>query len=122
MSASSVVSKVNMLRLYRSIRKHHRAHLPPQLRELGDETLRNEWKQHKSADAKFVTVFKNEWESYLAQLRAQQFEQQQATQQRVFGRYLQPDEVAKMTDEQKQTLLRLHNAAVDEAASHQRKR
>jgi hypothetical protein len=95
-----------MLRLYRNILKHHRTHLPPQLRRLGNETVRHEWKQHKSADAAFVKVFEREWTQYLTLLQ-----QQQQQRRMSIGRDLDATQRAAMNDEQRDALRQLEEAA-----------
>lgn len=100
-----------MLRLYRAIRKHHRQHLPEQLRQLGDETLRHEWKQHKAADAAFVRTFHREWEQYLHVMRVQA---QTAAAAGSLGRDLDQAQVAQLNDEQRAQLLQLREAAMQQ--------
>lgn len=51
------IPRHEMIRLYRQIFHAHRSFLPPHLRFLGNEYVRNEWQQHKNADAKFVVKF-----------------------------------------------------------------
>jgi hypothetical protein len=107
--------KTTILRLYRNILKHHRAHLPVQLRRLGNETLRHEWKQHKNADAPFVKLFQREWENYLAILQQQQLEQQQ--QSSSIGRDLDASQAASLNDEQRDSLRQLRDAATVKSAN-----
>lgn len=51
------IPRREMIRLYRQIFHAHRTYLPPHLRYLGNEYVRNEWQQHKNADTKFVVKF-----------------------------------------------------------------
>lgn len=106
--------KETILRLYRSILKHHRTYLPPQLRRLGNETVRHEWKQHKSADAAFVKVFEREWTQYLTLLQQQQQQQQQGVTRQsasIIGRDLNAAQRAALNDEQRDSLKQLEEAA-----------
>lgn len=108
MSASSS-SKHVMLKLYRDILKHHRRHLPAQMRELGDSTVRHEWKQHVSADAAFVAQFHREWDRYLHMMRVQA---SLAGASGKFGEDLKDDQVRLLNDEQRAQLMQLRQAAL----------
>ena len=52
------VSKVRVL--YKSILRLHRG-LPVELRALGDQYVKDEFKRHKDCDEKFVPEFLKEW-------------------------------------------------------------
>jgi len=47
-------------RLYKFILRLHRS-LPPEMRSLGDDYVRSEFKRHKDAEKQFVPVFMQEW-------------------------------------------------------------
>ena len=51
--------------LYRSILKAHKNRLPPELRKLGNDYVRNEFLAHKSAKDEHLAPFFKEWEGYL---------------------------------------------------------
>ena len=46
--------------LYKSILRLHRG-LPLELRALGDQYVKDEFRRHIDCDAKFVPTFMNEW-------------------------------------------------------------
>lgn len=57
------------LRLYRSILRAHRSKLPAELRFLGDEYVKAEFKAHKSTDNPLHIVgFLTQWQDYLRSL------------------------------------------------------
>lgn len=93
------------LALYARIFRAHRTRLPHHLRELGDAYVREEFKRHKKADAKFLTAFFKEWNGYVEML------EQQSPAMGTLGRDLDPAAVANMTAEQKEQLARLKTEA-----------
>lgn len=58
------------LRLYRSILKSHKS-LPVEMRVLGDEYVRNEFRLHLKAKPEQLIEFYTAWESYLDNIQAQ---------------------------------------------------
>ena len=80
------------LGLYRSILREHKNRLPVEMRILGDEYVRNEFKLHKTASEEQVQKFSVAWNNYLRTLRKQSSR---------YGRDL--DEMTKenLSDEQK---------------------
>ncbi|CDS42283.1 protein ACN9 mitochondrial [Echinococcus multilocularis] len=56
--------------LYKMILRTHKA-LPPELRELGDRYVREEFKRHKNCDSSYVGPFMMEWTRYLVDLNKQ---------------------------------------------------
>jgi hypothetical protein len=98
-----------MLRLYREILKHHQRHLPEQMRQLGNETVRHEWKQHKTADAAFVTQFHREWDRYLTMMRVQA---STAGSTGKIGRDLDDEQLRLLNEEQRTQLMQLREAAL----------
>ena len=46
--------------LYKAILRLHKG-MPPELKELGDKYVKEEFKRHKDAEAPFVVVFMKEW-------------------------------------------------------------
>merc|ERR1712216_51073 len=57
------------LTLYRNILRLHRQ-LPPMMRQLGDTYVREEFKQHKTANAQQTQVFMEQWRDYARQIEA----------------------------------------------------
>ena len=58
MAQSRNVSQIRVL--YKTILKLHRG-LPLELKALGDQYVKDEFKRHKTAEAQFVPVFVKEW-------------------------------------------------------------
>ncbi|VDK21051.1 unnamed protein product [Taenia asiatica] len=56
--------------LYKMILRTHKA-LPPELRELGDRYVREEFRRHKNCDPVYVGPFMMEWTRYLVDLNKQ---------------------------------------------------
>lgn len=71
MAASGHVSKVRSL--YKRILVLHRF-LPIDLRALGDQYVKDEFRRHKSASAEEVRSFMTEWENYKDTLQTQVLE------------------------------------------------
>lgn len=59
-----MASKVKVVGLYRNILKLHKTKLPADLRQLGDEFVKNEWKLHKNADPQFAKKFLLQWRKF----------------------------------------------------------
>jgi len=89
--------------LYRAILQSHRRSLPPQLKKLGDEYVRAEFRLHKKVEKPDVLgKFFAEWENYLTTIRAQKGR---------FGRDLDPRNVQSMSEAQRGKLNELKDAA-----------
>lgn len=99
--ASSPAFGLRGLKLYAGILRAHRA-LPPQMRALGDSYVREEFKKHRKADAKFLAAFFREWEQYLSQV---------AKPEGAEGRDLAPEHAGALTPEQKEQLAKLQQEA-----------
>ncbi|TYZ65476.1 hypothetical protein PybrP1_005040 [[Pythium] brassicae (nom. inval.)] len=99
---ATAAAKSDMLRLYRRILTLHRAKLAPQMRVLGDQYVRDEFKRHKDAAPKFVPLFVREWEQY------EQFMRQKQDR---FGKELSAEEKALFDGEQQERLRSLQEAA-----------
>jgi len=67
-----VISKPQILKLYRNILREHKRKLPYEMREIGDSFVKHEFKLHKTAKATFVPKFVNSWENYLLKIREQE--------------------------------------------------
>ena len=94
------------LRLYASVLRAHRA-LPPQMRELGDRYVREEFRRHRTASATFLQPFLSEWQNYVASLPRAGAEEASV----VIGRDLAPDQAASLSQEQLEQLARLREEA-----------
>lgn len=110
------VSRQRALTLYRNILRAHREKLPYHLRELGDTYVREEFKRHKKADAKWLQSFFTEWDKYLIMIQQQtnlsslsSVDAQSSSS--TIGSDLPASTVQRMTDEQKQQLNQLRNEA-----------
>jgi len=55
-----VQHRLTVLRLYKTILRLHQS-LPYELRELGNQYVRDEFRRHKNAEPEFVTNFMVEW-------------------------------------------------------------
>ncbi|XP_026500276.1 succinate dehydrogenase assembly factor 3, mitochondrial [Vanessa tameamea] len=106
MSAAIHVSRVRTL--YKLIFRVHRA-LPPELRILGDNYAREEFKRHKNCNPQEANIFLNEWTDYAINLAKQMKPLHQAKRKTV-GKYLNPKLLDHMTDEQLVQLYELHKA------------
>ena len=94
------------LALFRRILRAHRQKLPFHLRELGDRYVRDEFRKHAKADAKWLRGFAASWEEYAATL-----ERQSAASAEGIGRALAPEQLRGLTDEQKNQLAALRYEA-----------
>lgn len=87
--------------LYRHILRAHRAVLPPDLRFVGDGYVREEFRKHRKAEAKFVGPFMRSWSEYLSTLEEQRA---QALEGAVLGRDLAATELDALTESQRKQL------------------
>ncbi|XP_066531467.1 succinate dehydrogenase assembly factor 3, mitochondrial isoform X3 [Hoplias malabaricus] len=71
MASSAHISRVRSL--YKRILLLHRF-MPIDLRVLGDQYVKDEFRRHKSAGPEEVTIFMKEWESYRDTLQTQVLE------------------------------------------------
>jgi hypothetical protein len=89
--------------LYRSILKVHRQKLPVEMRQMGDEYVKSEFRLHKKATNQAqLTDFFQAWEHYLRTM------QQSAGK---FGRDMEKEETKKLNDEQRIKLAQLRDEA-----------
>ncbi|KAJ0403751.1 hypothetical protein ATCC90586_006561 [Pythium insidiosum] len=100
--ASKAAHKSHVLGLYRRILTLHKRKLDPRMRVLGDAYVRDEFRRHKDAAAKFVPLFLQEWEQY-ATVLSQKDDQ--------FGRDLAESDRVLLNDEQREKLQSLKDAA-----------
>jgi len=92
--------------LYRRILRAHRLKLPFHLRELGDRYVKDEFRKHAAADARWLRGFAASWEEYAVTL-----ERQSAAAAEGIGRALEPEQVRGLSDEQKNQLAALRYEA-----------
>ncbi|CAB3226190.1 unnamed protein product [Arctia plantaginis] len=98
-------------RLYKLIFRMHRA-LPPELRIMGDNYARDEFKRHKKCNPEESKIFLNEWTDYAITL-AKQMKPLQQAKKKAIGSYLNPQLLDHMTEDQLIQLYELHRAATD---------
>ncbi|KAK2829967.1 hypothetical protein Q5P01_017898 [Channa striata] len=98
MAASGHVSKVRSL--YKKILVLHRF-LPIDLRALGDQYVKDEFRRHKRASAEEVKSFMAEWQNYKDTLQAQVLESVGERHSSVhFGANLSEGKLSEFQDEQ----------------------
>ena len=88
--------------LYRSILKAHKNRLPPELRKLGNDYVRNEFLAHKSAKDEHLAPFFKEWEGYPETL---------GRRSGTFGSDMDRASLGALNDEQRQKLRELKDEA-----------
>lgn len=62
------MTSTRAIKLYRSLLKAHRKHLPFEMRAIGDTYVRSEFRLHKNAKVEHLEGFFSEWEKYLDHL------------------------------------------------------
>ncbi|KAL4717617.1 hypothetical protein ACJJTC_000766 [Scirpophaga incertulas] len=107
MSGSEHITRVR--KLYKLIFRVHRA-LPPELRIMGDNYAREEFKRHKTCNPEESRIFLNEWTDYAINI-ARQMKPLQQAKKKTIGKYIDPKLLDHMTDEQIVQLYELHKAA-----------
>ncbi|VVC86133.1 succinate dehydrogenase assembly factor 3, mitochondrial [Leptidea sinapis] len=105
-------------RLYKLIFRVHRA-LPAELRVLGDNYARAEFKRHKQCNADEARIFLNEWTDYAIKL-AKQSKPMHQIKKGDMGKHLNPEFLDYMSDDQLVQLYELHKAAslAEDSDSH----
>ncbi|KAK4497338.1 hypothetical protein PRZ48_011789 [Zasmidium cellare] len=87
--------------LYRRLLRAHRKHLPHQMRLLGDEYIKSEFRAHRSTDNPVHIVgFLTEWQTYAQQIEGDTWR----------GEKMDKSKVDKMSDQQIGQLWELMNA------------
>ncbi|VUZ56330.1 unnamed protein product [Hymenolepis diminuta] len=98
--------------LYKLILRTHRA-LPPELRELGDKYVRDEFKRHKNCEPSYVGPFMMEWTRYVMDLNKQirsstkVDSEEEPDDTPPIGNYLGEEDLDKFNDSQLSQLLEL---------------
>jgi hypothetical protein len=95
------------LKLYRHILREHR-HLPSMMKKLGDDYVRQEFRQHLNAKPEFLDQFTVSWTNYLAYLKKNRSESTER-----YGRDLETDAKRVLNDEQIDRLRELKSKAYD---------
>ncbi|XP_051033093.1 succinate dehydrogenase assembly factor 3, mitochondrial [Phodopus roborovskii] len=92
------VSRVRSL--YKRILQLHRA-LPPDLKALGDQYVKDEFRRHKTVGPGEAQRFLQEWEAYAAVLRQQAKDNRQSSSGKAcFGTSLPEEKLNDFRDEQ----------------------
>ncbi|XP_062956214.1 succinate dehydrogenase assembly factor 3, mitochondrial [Cynocephalus volans] len=92
------VSRVRTL--YRRLLQLHRA-LPPDLKALGDQYVKDEFRRHKTVGSDEAQRFLQEWEMYAAVLWQQAIKNRQnSTEKACFGTSLSEEKLNDFRDEQ----------------------
>ncbi|KAI1265931.1 ACN9-domain-containing protein [Xylariaceae sp. FL1019] len=77
--------------LYRRLLRAHRKHLPAEMRLLGDEYVKAEFRAHRGIDNPTQLIgFLTEWQFYAQKVEGEQW----------VGERIDPQKVAKMSDQQ----------------------
>ena len=83
------------VKLYRDILRLHR-HLPTQMRSLGDDYVKAEFRRHQKCEAAYVAPFMQEWVRYRDTLTGQILKERSRT----VGTKLSLDKLNKFSNEQ----------------------
>lgn len=96
--------------LYRALLRAHRRHLPPEMRSLGDDYVKAEFRRHQKIDNPLHIVgFCSQWKMYLDAI----LQDAQASGGDVRGLSLDPSLIERFSDEQLYQLYELKLAAAD---------
>ncbi|KAG9597755.1 ACN9-domain-containing protein, partial [Aureobasidium melanogenum] len=77
--------------LYRRLLRGHRKHLPPEMRVLGDEYVKSEFRAHRNVDNPIHIIgFLTEWQGYAQQIEGEKWR----------GEKMDKAKIDKMSDEQ----------------------
>ncbi|KAL6457610.1 hypothetical protein MHYP_G00345730 [Metynnis hypsauchen] len=96
MASSAHISRVRSL--YKRILMLHRF-MPIDLRALGDQYVKDEFRRHKSASPEEVKLFMKEWEDYKKTLQAQMLEAA-GNKKLLFGSDLSEQKLQDFQDDQ----------------------
>ncbi|KAK4110400.1 ACN9-domain-containing protein [Canariomyces notabilis] len=89
------------IHLYRRLLRAHRKHLPPEMRLLGDEYVKAEFRAHRNVENPVHMIgFLTEWQLYAQKIEGDAW----------VGERLDPGKVEKMSDEQLAQLYELMKA------------
>ncbi|XP_022301870.2 succinate dehydrogenase assembly factor 3, mitochondrial-like [Crassostrea virginica] len=104
MSTKEHVSRVRLL--YKAILRLHRS-LPLEMRAIGDQYVKDEFRRHKQVNPAEAYVFMQEWTKYYLTLGKQISVR---SKEPLIGSHLSEDFVNHFNDDQAEQLLELHNA------------
>eukprot|EP00298_Acanthocystis_sp_HF-20_P000888 c11250_g1_i1.p1 GENE.c11250_g1_i1~~c11250_g1_i1.p1 ORF type:complete len:110 (-),score=44.51 c11250_g1_i1:14-343(-) len=99
------MERLEFLSLYRRVLRINRRCLPFQLRVLGDDYARSEFRLHKNAAPNFRWKFFNEWKMYCQMLEKRE-------QQNDIGMNLSPEQIQALSAEQQTKLQQLREEAI----------
>ncbi|KAK3859235.1 hypothetical protein Pcinc_034636 [Petrolisthes cinctipes] len=106
--------------LYKTILKLHRG-LPLELKALGDQYTKDEFRRHKEASSEQTKTFMLEWTNYAITV-AKQLGVRGAHMSTTLGQRLKEQELDGFTDEQINQLFELYQAAVENEESQEKER
>ncbi|KAK3104729.1 hypothetical protein FSP39_008786 [Pinctada imbricata] len=107
MSAGQISQVLRVRALYKAVLKLHRG-LPLEMKALGDQYVKEEFKRHKNVGHAEAKIFMEEWTRYYVIL-AKQLSKRTKTQE--VGVNLTPELVDCFSDEQAEQLLELYKEA-----------
>ena len=108
--------------LYRRVLRLHRQKLPAVQRAVGDEYVKKEFRAHQSLpdDSEFQRPFAEAWDDYCAQLESfkplegsKGWSKDAIREEMRLGRDMSPEDMAALSDEQREQLGRLKSEAKD---------
>ena len=96
-------TRVRVLSLYKRVLRSHQI-LPVDLKHLGDVYVKVEFRQHKTAGAKFVEEFCTQWEAYASDLESKESSKliNLALKSLIKGRCLKRKKAKEMENKDKQ--------------------
>lgn len=100
--------------LYKRILQLHR-HMPEELRHMGDQYVKEEFKRHKRVTPVQTVNFLTEWSTYAKTLSKQLAEKSTDA----YGRPLRSDELDNFNEEQAEQLLRLYHTSKGEGVEEE---
>ncbi|KAK4302473.1 hypothetical protein Pmani_025434 [Petrolisthes manimaculis] len=106
--------------LYKTVLKLHRG-LPLELKALGDQYTKDEFRRHKEASPEQTKTFMLEWTNYAITV-AKQLGVRGTHMSTKLGQRLKEQELDGFTDEQIQQLFELYQAAVENEESQEKER
>ena len=108
--------------LYRRVLRLHRQKLPAVQRSIGDEYVKKEFRAHQSLpeDSEFHAPFAKAWDDYCVQLEAfkplegsKGWSKEGIRNEMRLGKEMSAEEIAALSDEQREQLSRLKSEAKD---------
>lgn len=112
MSSLEHVSRVRLL--YKAILRLHRS-LPLEMKALGDQYVKDEFRRHKQVNPAEAHVFMQEWTKYYLTLGKQVTK---PNKEQLVGSHLSEEFVDYFNDDQAEQLLELHKAIRSPTEGH----